>query len=231
MEKAASFLLAISSLFTISVFVTLPDAIAHEETIVGDVKIVGGWVNEPPVINQFNGIELEITRNSTGEPITNAVAQLDVTIKKGTPTKSLDLAPTEEPGVYAAEILPTQVGLYEVLFRGSIAGQQLNTQIEIEEVEDSRQLEFPPREGGGNPINEELIEQLQQVIADLNSQVDQATIAAEEAVESASEAVEASEELKISADRAYLFGMVGVGVGVGGIIIGVMALTRTREKV
>jgi hypothetical protein len=231
MEKTATVSFAVVSLLTISVFATLPDAMAHEETIVGDIKIVGGWVNEPPLVNQFNGIVLEISRNSTGDPITNAVAQLDVTIKKGTLTKSLDFQPTEEPGIYTADILPTQVGLYEVLLRGSIAGQQVNTQIEIEEAEDTRPLEFPPRQDGGNPINEELIEQLQQVIAELNSQVDQATIAAEEAVESANGAVEASEELKTSADRAYLFGMVGVGVGVAGIIIGVMAITRTREKI
>jgi hypothetical protein len=74
------------------------------------------------------------------------------------------------------------------------------------------------------------VEQLQQVIADLTSQVDQATTASEEAVESANVAAAAAEELKLSSDRAYLFGMVGVGVGVAGIIIGVMALTRGKDR-
>ena len=229
MNKAAPLLLAFLTVLSISLS-SVPSVLAHEETIVGDVKIVGGWVNEPPLVNQFNGIELTITRNSTDEPITNAVAQLDVTVKKGTLTKSLDFQPTEEPGVYAAEILPTQVGLYEVVLRGSIAGQAISSQVEIEDVEDTRSREFPPRQGDNDPISQEIIDQLQQVIADLNSQVDQATTASEEAVVSAGEAAAAAAELKVSADRAYLFGMVGVGVGVAGIIIGVMAFTRSREK-
>jgi hypothetical protein len=227
----SALILALAILLSIPIFTNLPTAVAHEETIIGDIKIVGGWVNEPPLVNQFNAIQLTITHNSTGQPITNAVAQLDISIKKGTPTRALEFQPTEEPGVYAAEIFPTQVGQYEVLFRGSVAGQAVSTQIEIEDVEDTRSLEFPPRDGNGNPIPEDIIEQLQQVIADLNSQVDQATSASEQAVESANEAVEAADELKVSADRAYLFGMVGVGVGVAGIIIGVMAFTRSREKI
>jgi hypothetical protein len=229
MKKAAP-LVALAALLTVSIFAGLPAAVAHEETIVGDIKIVGGWVNEPPLVNQFNGIELTITRNSTGDPIINAVAQLDASIKKGTPTKPLEFLPSEEPGVYVADILPTQVGQYEVLFRGSIAGQTVDTQIEIEDVEDTRTLEFPPSQGSENPIPEDLVQQLQQVIADLTSQVDQATSASEEAVESANAAATAAEELKVSADRAYLFGMVGVGVGVAGIIIGVMAFTRSKDR-
>jgi hypothetical protein len=229
MKKAAP-LVALAALLAVSIFAGLPAAVAHEETIVGDIKIVGGWVNEPPLVNQFNGIELTITRNSTGDPIINAVAQLDATIRKGTLTKALDFLPTEEPGVYAADILPTQVGQYEVVFRGSIAGQALNTQVEIEDVEDTRTLEFPPGQGTDNPIPEDLVQQLQQVIADLTSQVDQATNASEEAVESANAAALAAEELKVSSDRAYLFGMVGVGVGVAGIIIGVMAFTRSKDR-
>jgi hypothetical protein len=229
MKKAAP-LVALAVLLSVAVFAGVPAAVAHEETIVGDIKIVGGWVNEPPLVNEFNGIELTITRNSTGEPIINAVGQLEATIKKGTPTKALDFLPSEEPGVYTADILPTQVGQYAILLRGSIAGQALNTQLEIEDVEDTTALEFPPSGGTNNPIPEDIIQQLQQVIADLTSQVDQATSASEEAVDSANAAAAAAEELKLSADRAYLFGMVGVGVGVAGIIIGVMALTRGKDR-
>jgi hypothetical protein len=227
MNKAA--LVPVLSALTLLLFSSIPNAFAHEELIVGDIKIVGGWANEPPLVNEFNGIELSITRNSTGQPITNAVAQLDITIQKGSLTKSLDFQPTEEPGVYVAEILPTQIGQYEVLFSGSVADQAISSQIEIEDVGDTRPLEFPPRTGGGQ-VPDDIIEQLQQVITDLNAQVEQATAASEEAVESAEAATESAAELRLSADRAYLFGMVGVGVGVAGIIIGVIALSRGREK-
>jgi hypothetical protein len=227
MNRAA--LVPVLSALTLLLFISIPNAFAHEELIVGDIKIVGGWANEPPLVNEFNGIELSITRNSTGQPITNAVAQLDITIQKGSLTKSLDFQPTEEPGVYVAEILPTQIGQYEVLFSGSVADQTISSRIEIEDVGDTRPLEFPPRTGGGQ-VPDDIIEQLQQVITDLNAQVEQATAASEEAVESAEAATESAAELRLSADRAYLFGMVGVGVGVAGIIIGVFALSRGREK-
>jgi hypothetical protein len=74
-----------------------------------------------------------------------------------------------------------------------------------------------------------VLEQLQTVVTDLTAQVDQAATASEEAQQAAQAATESAAEQKVAADRAYLFGMVGVGVGVAGIIIGVVALTRGRE--
>ena len=229
MKKAASLVLAVLAV-SVAIFGNpQPPAFAHNETIVGDVKIVGGWVDEPPIVGQFNGIELHIARNSDDEPITNAVGQVEVRVQKGAVTKVLTFLPAEERGVYTADIIPTQTGQYAVVFRGTIAGQAVDTQIEIEDVGDTRPVEFPPSLGS-DPISQELIEQLQGVIADLNSQVEQATVASEEAVESAREATQAASELRESADRAYLFGMVGVGVGVAGIAIGVIALSKRESK-
>jgi hypothetical protein len=205
-------------------------ALAHEEMIRGDIKIVGGWVDEPPLVGQFNGIVLEITRVSDGQPITNALAQLDISVKKGTPTRSLDFQPQEEePGVYVTEILPTQTGQYAIVMRGTVAGQTIDGQIEIEDVEDTAQFTFPPASNGGSEIPQEVIEQLQTVISDLAAQVTEANIAAEEAKIAAASATESSAELKLAADKAYLFGIIGVGVGVAGIAIGVAALSR-KEK-
>lgn len=219
-----------ASLLVISFLSFSPSpALAHEEMIRGDIKIVGGWVDEPPLVGQFNGIVLEITRVSDGQPITNALAQLDVSVKKGTPTRSLDFQPQEEPGVYVAEILPTQTGQYAVIFRGTLAGQAIDGQIEIEDVEDTARFNFPPASNGGSEIPQEVIEQLQTVITDLAAQVTEANIAAEEAKMAAASATESSVELKLAADRAYLFGIIGVGVGVAGIAIGVAALSR-KEK-
>lgn len=221
---------AASLLFMLFLAFSPGPALAHEELIRGDIKIVGGWVDEPPLVGQFNGIVLEITRVSDGQPITNALAQLDVSVKKGTPTRSLDFQPQEEPGVYVAEILPTQTGQYAAIIKGTVAGQAIDGQIEIEAVEDTARFNFPPASNAGSDIPQEVIEQLQTVITDLAAQVTEANIAAEEAKMAAASATESSVELKLAADRAYLFGIIGVGVGVAGITIGVAALSR-REKV
>ena len=225
MKKIALSLLAFAMLLAAFSF---PRALAHEETEQGDVRIVGGWTNEPPYVNQINGIELNITRISNGQPINNALAQVDVSMRKGGETKPLEFQPTEEAGLYVAEILPTQTGQYAIAFQGTIAGAAFNGQLEIEDVGDTRLLEFPPASSSGG-VSDEVLEQLQTVITDLTAQVDQATTASEEAQQAAQAATESAAEQKVAADRAYLFGMVGVGVGVAAIIIGVVALTRGRE--
>lgn len=222
--------LIVSLVLILTILATgFPLASAHEEIVVGDIKIEGGWVEEPPLVNQLNGIIFTITRNSTGAPITNAFSEIQAKIEKGTASKELDFNPTEEAGVYVAQILPTQTGQFAVSFVGTVAGQAINSQIPIEDVEDTRLLEFPPSTDN-NPSDPIIVEQLQEIIADLNSKVDSAETASGKAVESANAATLAATELKQSADRAYLFGMIGVGVGVAGIVIGVRALTRSKDS-
>jgi hypothetical protein len=53
---------------------------------------------------------------------------------------------------------------------------------------------------------------------------------AQEADNATQSIAESIEELKMSADRAYLFSLIGVGAGAAGIAIGVVALSR-REKI
>jgi hypothetical protein len=125
--------------------------------------------------------------------------------------------------------------------RGTVAGQATNGQIEIEDVEDTARFTFPPvasTEGGSsssnsnssNQIPQGLIEQLQMVIADLTAQVEQSNVAAQEANNATQSITGSIEEMKTSADRAYLFSLIGVGAGIAGIAIGVAALSR-REKI
>ncbi|HEX7031542.1 MAG TPA: hypothetical protein VF172_00940 [Nitrososphaera sp.] len=224
--KIALFLVSVLVMSVVLAVSSFTPARAHEELVQGDISIVAGWVNEPPIVGQLNGIELTITRVSDDQPVSNAVAQLDANVKKGTPTKSLNFRPTEESGVYVADILPTQTGQYAIVMKGTIAGQAIDGQIEIEDVGDTTAFAFPPSTEGG--VSEEVLAQLQTVITDLSAQVDDANTSAEEAKTAAASASEASEDLRMAADRAYMFGMVGVGVGVAGIAIGVTALRREK---
>jgi hypothetical protein len=235
MEKVALFL-AVTLLLSFLAFNPGP-VLAHEEVAFGDINIVAGWVDEPPLVNQLNGVLLIITQVSNGQPVNNALAQVDVTLQKGAETRPLEFQPTEEAGTYTATILPTQTGQYAVLMRGTIAGQAIDGQIEIEDVEDTARFTFPPigattTTGSGNnsQIPQGLIAQLQTVITDLTAQVEQANVVAQEANNATQSVTESVEELKMSADRAYLFSLIGVGAGAAGIAIGVVALSR-REKI
>jgi hypothetical protein len=241
MEKITIFLAA-TVLLSFLAF-NLQPVLAHEEVVFGDIRIVGGWENEPPLVNQLNGIVLMISQVSNGQPVNNALAQLDITLQKGAESIPLNFQPTEEAGSYTATILPTQTGQYAIVMRGTVAGQAINGQIEIEDVEDTARFTFPPVEStdgssssssssnsSSNQIPQGLIEQLQIVIADLTAQVEQSNVAAQEANNATQSITGSIEELKTSADRAYLFSLIGVGAGTAGIAIGVAALSR-REKI
>jgi hypothetical protein len=199
-------------------------ALAHTTLKHGDVQAEVGWGNEPPLVGQLNTVTIEVTKISDGKPITNALAQADISITKGATTKPLDFQPQEKPGLYAATVLPTQTGQLSVVIKGTIGGQAFDDTAKVEDVEDTKLLEFPST--SGDNISLEAIKQLQTVITDLTAQVDQANIAAKEA----KNATESSAQLKSTVDSAYLFGMIGIGVGVAGIAIGVAALSR-KEKV
>jgi phosphotransferase system glucose/maltose/N-acetylglucosamine-specific IIC component len=74
------------------------------------------------------------------------------------------------------------------------------------------------------------MDQFRTAITGLTAQIDNATASASKAQQSAQSASQTLQDVKASADRAYMFGMIGVGVGVAGIVIAVIALSR-REKV
>ena len=232
MEKVALFLAV--TLFLSFLAFNLPPVLAHEEVVMGDISIVAGWVDEPPLVNQLNGIVLIVTQVSNGQPVNNALAQADITLQKGGETRPLEFQPSEEAGTYTATILPTQTGQYTLVMRGTIAGQAIDGQIEIEDVEDTARFSFPPAttnsSSGNNQIPQGLIEQLQTVITDLTAQVEEANVVAQEASNATQSVTESIEGLKTSADRAYLFSLIGVGAGAAGIAIGVVALSR-REKI
>jgi hypothetical protein len=244
MQKFIIFLAAALLLLSSLVF-NLQPVLAHEEMVFGDIKVVAGWTNEPPLVNQLNGIVLAISQVSNGQPVNNALAQLDVSLQKGADSMPLNFQPSEEAGSYTATILPSQIGQYAVVMQGTVAGQAVNGQIQVEDAEDTARFTFPPvastSSSGSSSTNSNsssssaqipqgLIEQLQTVLADLTTQVEQSNVAAQQANNSTQNITESIGEMQTSVDRAYLFSFIGVGVGTAGIAIGVVALSR-REKI
>jgi len=245
MQKFIIFLAAALLLLSSLVF-NLQPVLAHEEMVFGDIKVEAGWTNEPPLVNQLNGIVLAISQVSNGQPVNNALAQLDVSLQKGADSMPLNFQPSEEAGSYTATVLPSQIGQYAVVMQGTVAGQAVNGQIQVEDAEDTARFTFPPvastsSSGSSSSTNSNsssssaqipqgLIEQLQTVLADLTTQVEQSNVAAQQANNSTQNITESIGEMQTSVDRAYLFSFIGVGVGTAGIAIGVVALSR-REKI
>jgi hypothetical protein len=230
--------------------ICITDAFAHETFILGNFSITPGWEVEPPLVNQLNSIEINITRNEAegnSVAVRNAFSELDASIKSGGLTKSLDFEPQEESaGLYRAAILPTQVGSYSLVLIGSIDGQTINSELSIEDVEDTAKFAFPLAESQGSSGSSMLsaargqeglsasqagssMVQLSPLLSDLTRQINSSGEAAIRAETIAEETRQSLEQLGDSVDRAYVFGMVSVGIGISGIIIGAYALTINQD--
>ena len=226
-----------------SIYIT--NVFAHETFTFGNVSITPGWEVEPPLVSQLNSIEINITRNEDSIAVRNAFSELDASIKSGGVTKSLDFEPQEESaGLYMAAILPTQVGSYSLVLIGSIDGQSISSELSIEDVEDTAKFEFPLVESQGSSGSSLLSArgqegssdsqaglstmQLSPLLSDLTRQINSSGDAAIRAETIAEETRQSLERLGDSVDRAYVFGMVSVGIGISGIIVGAYALTRNQ---
>lgn len=231
--------------------ICIMDAFAHETFAFGNISITPGWEVEPPLVNQLNSIEINITRNEAERnsvAVRNAFSQLDASIKSGGVTKSLDFEPqVESAGLYRAAILPTQVGIYSLVLIGSIDGQTINSEMSIEDVEDTAKFAFPLAESQGSSGSSMLpaargqegsnasqagssMMQLSPLLSDLTSQINSSGDAAIRAETIAEETRQSLEQLGDFVDRAYVFGMVSAGIGISGIIIGAYALTRNQDR-
>ena len=98
--------------------------------------------------------------------------------------------------------------------------------IGVEDVGDSRSLNFPEAGDGGQGVPEDFVEQMRGVITDLTTQVEEAKGSSQDARDAAQSAADSAAGVRASADRAYLVGMVGIGAGIAGIAIAAVALRR-----
>jgi hypothetical protein len=221
---------AFALLVSSSNIVVLP-AFAHQTAKFGLINIEVGWGNEPPLAGQLNTVTVGVSNASDSKPIPNAVEQLQATIKKGGDTKAIDLLPQEQEGLYGAEVIPGQIGQYELVLMGTVSGQNINGSVPLDDVSDPKELTFPSTaDSGSSQITSAIIDQVSNAITDLSTQVDNANASAAQAQQIAQNATQSAQSIKVSADGAYIFAMIAVGIGVAGIAIAVIALSR-REKV
>ena len=221
--------LALSLLVGSSNIVVLP-ASAHQTVKFGVINIEVGWGNEPPLAGQLNTVTVGVSNASDNKPIPNAVEQLQATIKKGGDTKAIDLLPQEQEGLYGAEVIPGQIGQYELLLMGTVSGQNVNGSVPLDDVSDPKELTFPSTAGSENSqVTSGIINQVSNAITDLSTQVDDAKASADQAQQTAQNATQSAQSIKVSSDGAYMFSTIAVGIGVAGIAIAVIALSR-REK-
>jgi hypothetical protein len=213
--------------------------LAHVSNGYGNITIQAGWDQEPPLVDEINDIVVGVTRasdlgNSSTVPVRNALADMNIMVKYGGVTRSLDFVPSQEQeGWYEAKILPTRIGSYSLVLNGTIQNQPINDEVQIEDVESKQKISFPEvnSDSGSsidatntNLLNGQISNILNQITNDMNNiRDDIGTLG-----ESNSNIQEGIQDVKDIADRSYMLAITAIGVGAAGILIAAAALVRTR---
>ena len=147
---AAGVALALGAVAALLALALPGTALAHERRQVGPYTFVVGFINEPALQGEPNGIDLRITRTDTGDPVEGAEQSLKASIAfgggqpKGFPLR----ARFRMPGAYTADVIPTKPGSYSFTFTGDLEGAPINQRFEsgpgrFDDVQPADKLQFP----------------------------------------------------------------------------------------
>ncbi len=228
--------------FLLSCNVIVKEASAHITKKFGDIQVQVGWSNEPPLTGLLNNVIIDANQTSgkTQTPVINALANMNILVKYGGVTKSLDFLPSPTTdGLYNGQMIPTRVGSYYLLLNGTIQGQKISSQLPLDLVESSQKLNFPDTGGseasavtsssaGANSASNNIGPQLQGIVSNMANQIDSVKNVIGTVAKSNADTLKSVQDVKNAADRSYLIGMVGIGAGIAGIVIAAFSLSRKR---
>ncbi len=202
----------------------VPGASAHERrTVGGKYTFVVGWLNEPALLEEPNGIDLRITNAQTNEPVEGVEKTLKADVTAGGQTKTMDLEPRfGQKGAYTATILPTKTGTWTFRFYGTIEGTQIDEKFEsgpnrFGDVEAKSDLQFP--------VKEPSIGELAQKIGATDAGQPAAATSGQGTNPDLQRALDKSNSART---MALGFGIAGIAVGIIGIAVGAYALSTRK---
>jgi hypothetical protein len=119
-------------------------ALAHEEVDSGDYHFEIGWVYEPVILGERNGLDLFVSAKDNPEEGLADISTMTFTVEYGGVDKPYDIVPVEgEDGHYTASFVPTREGQYTFHITGSIEGETIDVSVEPEEVVTADTVAFP----------------------------------------------------------------------------------------
>jgi len=199
-------------------------ALAHEHRAVGNFELTVGWLNEPALAYEPNGLSLRIVlfpngvpeeeseeAEAQGQPVEGLeeTLQAEIIAGGGAQTKKLTLEPAfNDPGHYESVIIPSAPGDYSFRIFGDLEGQEIDEMFSsgpetFSSIEDTGDLQFPTEV----PSN-----------AELQSEIDALKGGGTDSSESSR-----------SDDTARILGIVGIIVGVLGLGAGGLAVASRRS--
>jgi len=233
-------------LVVLSSNVLIKVASAHITKKFGSIQVQVGWSDEPPLTGLLNSVIVDVNQTSgkTQTPIINALANMNILVKYGGVTKSLDFLPSPTvDGLYLGKMIPSRVGSYYIVLNGTIQGQKISSQVPLDLVDSSQKLAFPDTVTGSgtdatvaggsaststSTNTNNIGPQLQGIVSQLANQIDSVKSVIGSVAKSNADTMKSVQDVKSAADRSYLIGMVGIGAGIAGIVIASLALSRKR---
>lgn len=127
-------------------------AAAHDTRTVGPYTFEVGWVAEPAIVGQPNGLFLAVT-DAAGRPVTGLAKTLhaEAIVGGGARRMTLDLvADPDRAGQYTAPMVPTRVGDYIFHISGTVGMTTVDEKFEsgpnrFDSVGDASALQFPDK--------------------------------------------------------------------------------------
>ena len=131
----------------------LGTAFAHTIDSVGEYRLEIGWMNEPVVSGETNGIEFSVNRLEPGlelkeqkfkEGISGLEKSLKIELLFKEEKIKLSLSPDHNiPGKYYAFVNPTVSGFYQVNILGRIEETPISLSMHPPKVDERSYIEFP----------------------------------------------------------------------------------------
>lgn len=124
-RRSGGLFLACLTLLISTLIANAPSVSAREtRTIAETYTIQVGFITEPPVQDDTNGVQVNVARGD--QPIDGLEATLQVQAVFAGEARELPLAPLAgQPGVYTSVFIPTQPGEYSFIVTGSIEDQSI----------------------------------------------------------------------------------------------------------
>ena len=193
-------------------------AFGHTIDSVGEYRLEIGWMNEPVVSGETNGIELSVSKLESGlelkdQKFKDGISGLEKSLKIQLLYKeekiTLSLSPDHNtPGKYYAFVNPTVSGFYQANILGNIKETSVSLSMHPPKVDERSYIEFP--KPADLTLNQ-LIDGHTTLVGEINY-----------LKKSITELEQSNQQMNI--------GYIGIVVGTVGIIIAAIALFKIKRK-
>jgi hypothetical protein len=190
----------------------------HTEDSVGDYRLQIGWMNEPVVSGETNGIELFVSPLEPGiefedQVFKDGISGLSKTLKMQLILEDQKITlPLKEdhniPGKYYAFVNPTVAGFYQANILGKIGETAVSLSMHPPKVDERSYIEFP--ESSDLTLNQ-LIDGHTAVVGEVND---------------LKESVVVLEQSNSQNNIGYA----GIGLGIIGIVVASIAISKTKKN-